>query len=215
MKGRHELFTTIGVPYGVLLIEDYGVANVYCMEDGKATLHKAVKKNVITTDHAGIVEAAMTEAGLVTDEREFVQKIKDFVLPADHNPSLSFKPHECDTINPPFPRGDIITDTGIPVKRIVDVWSGLEFCDKLIEDGKMRVLDGAAILKAAFGANLPLNADDIHRRWDALPEKTRREYDSAFAQLTGFDDVPGMGRILATGLPIPDWFFKEIKKLNR
>lgn len=223
LRGSHELFAVMGIQYGILMIEGYNkantrslVASVYCLEDGKTVLRKAVENGVLTTDRADTVEAAMIEAGLVTDERGFVQQVMDFVLPADHKPALSFKLHESDTINSPFPRGDIITDAGISVKRLINVWDGLEFCEKLVEAGKMRALDGAAILKAALKANVPLNADAIHRRWDALPDDTRRKYDQALAQLTGSDDIPGMGRLLVmVGLPLPDQYLKEIEMLPR
>lgn len=216
LKGGHELLAVMGIPYGILVVEDYGMAAVYCMEDGKVALRKAVEKKVLTTDQTGIVETAMTEAGLAVDAGAFFQKIRDFTtLPAkDHKPAHNFK--LCEGCNHDLlPHGYIIAEDGSTGMKLITVWDGLEFCDNQVEKGKMSATDCAAILNAALEANLPLNADDVHRRYDALPEDTRRKYDRTFALATGFGDVPGMGRILAMGIPIPEGFFKELKKLMK
>jgi len=172
----HELYTTIGLTYGFILIEDFAQLRVLCMEDSKVALHEAAEREILKPDQVKILETAVIEAGLATDMAGFFQKIKEFVLPTDHKSSFRFQ--LCGgCANNPLPHGNILTEDGSVVKNLQDVWSGLEFCDKLVEEGKMHALDGAVVLKAVLEANLPTDGDDGRKRYNALPEETRRDYE--------------------------------------
>ena len=195
LKGWHKLYTTTGLPYGFLVVEDLpAVLHVYDLKSGKEALKGAVEGGVFTGDQAGNLEAAMTEAGLAADMDGFFQKVKDFVLPEDHKPTHSFKLCQGCTRNP-LPHGDIIAEDGSEMMHLADAWSGLEFCDKLVEDGKMPVLDGAAILKAAVEANLPMDKEDCEKRWEALPEETRRQFKRGRMNVTRVN-IPGLGEAM-------------------
>lgn len=186
LRGGHELFTMMGIPYGILVIEDYDPVEVYCMKDGRESLRSAVEKEILTADHAGIVKTAMIKVKLVADTSAFFQKVRDFVLADDHEPVHTFKLCNDCTRNP-IPHGIIIAEE---VKQVQDFWSGLEFCDKQIEEGNMSVFDGIAILKAMLVANLPQNEEDAQKRWEALPEETRRQYKRVkIIKVT----IPGLG----------------------
>lgn len=187
LKGRHDLFMLMGIPYGILVIEDHDPVVVYCLEEGRLALRKAVEKEILTTDDASIVEAAMTKAGLVKNASAFFQKVRDFVLADDHNPVHTFKLCGGCTRNP-LPHGAIIGD-GM-VKQFQDFWSGLKFCDEQVEEGNMNAFDSAAILKAMLAANLPQDEEDAQKRWGALPEETRKQYQRVrVIKVT----IPGLG----------------------
>lgn len=192
LKGTHELFTMMGLPYGFLVVEDHTHVFVCQMARAKDMLAKAVEGGVLTSDQASDLEEVVTEVGLAADISAFYQKIRDFVLPEDYKSAHSFLLCDGCTQNP-LPHGSIVADDGTVVERLPYIWRGIEFCDKQIESGEMHVLDGVAVLKAALSANVPLDEDDVRKRYDALPEETRLQFESK-PPLVFSIVIPGVGR---------------------
>jgi len=213
MKGtKRELLNRLGIPYGWLCVEEAQTAQVWTMQQARELLRDGIEKEFFSADEAQIAEGVIVSTGILEDLSAVMEKARQFKLPKGFLPAFDFKVCDDTECGLPLPHGRICNHDGENMpddEAIRTMYEGLNKCVTGVIAGAIIVLDAVGLYQQMFKAGLPLDKDDFERRYEALPEETRRKFEEAQSRprvqvvdIGNLSDLLGGGSIAGTQMPL-------------
>ncbi len=188
VKGTTEsqLLYMLGVPYGILRVEGYGPVLIDDHDGAMGVLSELVQAELVTADEAMALETAIVEAKLDSSVATF-NKARDFKIEFGFSPSFNFEICAHADCPNPLAHGYIYDVDKMNVTQgvISTLAEGFNLCGDLAQLGGTNKLDAVRIFQQMLAANLPANKTEWNKRYDALPEETRRQAEEKSAKHVG------------------------------
>lgn len=174
------------VPYGLLVMDGYLPSLIYNMSDGWDMLNILVEKKIITLDEAEEMEKAMTTAGLHKDLSAVLHSIPEERPPESYKPPFHFVACANLGCRNKLAHGNIFDANDSLVTRdgISTLKQGFELCEGAVRINLASNTNALLLLKQMQAADLPADDKEWMKRYDSLPEATRR------AAEEGMDNPP-------------------------
>ncbi|MEK7625332.1 MAG: hypothetical protein AAB467_03210 [Patescibacteria group bacterium] len=167
----NRLLDTLGLKYGFVGISEDGAGKMTCvitLEDAKQELERMLAAKLITpVDLSALYDAAMKH-GLPPTLSDIIPTLRQFRLPEDYVPGLSFKLCNCK----PEPHGWIGTSGGYRYGEVRTLEDGFGVCYDL-SGYNFAPLDLVSILKQMLNSDLPVNVEEWRKRCATLSKSQK------------------------------------------
>lgn len=164
---KRKLFLETNIPYGTIYLEGFKPALLNNLKDGCALLEEAVANGVISKAQSNALFGEMVRAGMLEDSAAVLEKIAATNLPENFTPTVKFISCDCEL---GVPHGFLKNEHGSETDKIFTLQEGMEGVDQMTNENMLNPLDAINVFKSMKAADLPLNAEDADRRYEALPE---------------------------------------------
>lgn len=160
---KRELFRELGLPFGLVIVEDCQPFIVQNMGQGRNVLKNAVERELFTADEAQEVERRMAERGLPESTEAIIEVVREFSLPEGFTPEYHFQLQRgCSETTSPHGyvrdgNGDKVIG-GTPFNNLLGAMANF---DILTHTADFPVLEAIHLLQQMIVAGLPIEQPKI------------------------------------------------------